>query len=115
MEDGFSTELYVAAMTASIKERCAMASCLYLEVGGHLFFDQHASRTLPGFNPMCKLLMLKSFPLKKTSIVCSFAKLVEEDEITPNSSLRYTAACEDVVMPCFVLVYCFGWFFELCR
>ena len=90
---GFSNDLYVSSMTEDLRARCALEnSTLYLEVGGHLLFDSHASRVLPGFNPACKTLMLSSFPWKKTAIVCCAALLAEADDLIANSKLRYRAA-----------------------
>ena len=59
MKKGFDNELYVRMQTETIKERIKMFNNkLYLEFGGKLFDDFHASRVLPGFQPDSKLKML---------------------------------------------------------
>ena len=56
---GFDNEKYIATQSAHIKERIAhFGGKLYLEFGGKLFDDYHASRVLPGFEPDSKVRML---------------------------------------------------------
>ena len=58
-EKGFDNERYLAMQSARIRERIAQFdNKLYLEFGGKLFDDYHASRVLPGFQPDSKLQML---------------------------------------------------------
>ena len=48
---GFDNEKYLRLQSEKIKERiAAFGGKLYLEFGGKLFDDYHASRVLPGFN-----------------------------------------------------------------
>ena len=57
---GFDNEKYLAEQTAAIQERVMRFSDkLYLEFGGKLLFDFHASRVLPGFDPNVKMRLLK--------------------------------------------------------
>ena len=57
---GFDKDKYLAIQSNKIKERIAMfGDKLYLEFGGKLFDDYHASRVLPGFAPDSKISMLK--------------------------------------------------------
>ena len=59
MKKGFDNERYLAMQSARIRERIAQFdNKLYLEFGGKLFDDYHASRVLPGFQPDSKLQML---------------------------------------------------------
>ena len=59
MRQGFSNEKYLKMQSEHIKERIAQFdNKLYLEFGGKLFDDFHASRVLPGFEPDSKLKML---------------------------------------------------------
>ena len=52
MRQGFDNEKYIASQAEHIKERIAQfGGKLYLEFGGKLFDDYHASRVLPGFEP----------------------------------------------------------------
>ena len=56
---GFDNEKYLKIQSEHIKERIAkFGDKLYLEFGGKLFDDFHASRVLPGFQPDSKLKML---------------------------------------------------------
>ncbi len=93
----FDSAAYVAGMTERIEARCAQCSRLYLEVGGHLFFDGHASRVLPGFAPSAKLALLRLLPMKKTAVVCCHAALIERDERTSNTGAPYTKAALQLV------------------
>ena len=59
MKIGFDNEKYLKIQSERIKERIAQfGDKLYLEFGGKLFDDHHASRVLPGFLPDSKLHML---------------------------------------------------------
>ena len=56
---GFDNEKYLRMQSAHISERISQfGGKLYLEFGGKLFDDYHASRVLPGFEPDRKLKML---------------------------------------------------------
>ena len=56
---GFDNDKYIKLQSEKIKERIAyFGGKLYLEFGGKLFDDYHASRVLPGFQPDSKLQML---------------------------------------------------------
>ena len=58
---GFSNELYVEKQAHEIKERIAkFDGKLYLEFGGKLFDDFHASRVLPGFEPDAEIKLLQA-------------------------------------------------------
>ena len=59
MKIGFDNNKYLAMQSAHIRERISQFdNKLYLEFGGKLFDDYHASRVLPGFQPDSKLQML---------------------------------------------------------
>ncbi|MBR5124348.1 MAG: DUF1846 family protein, partial [Clostridia bacterium] len=59
LREGFSNEEYIRLQSAKIRERIeAFGGKLYMEFGGKLFDDYHASRVLPGFKPDSKLQML---------------------------------------------------------
>ncbi len=56
---GFNNQKYIELQSEHIKERISSIWIkLYLEFGGKLFDDNHASRVLPGFSPDSKLQML---------------------------------------------------------
>ena len=59
MKQGFDNEKYIRIQSEHIKERIAQfGNKLYMEFGGKLFDDYHASRVLPGFEPDSKVKML---------------------------------------------------------
>ena len=56
---GFDNKKYLSLQSEKIQERInAFGDKLYLEFGGKLFDDYHASRVLPGFEPDSKIKML---------------------------------------------------------
>ena len=60
MQTGFDNQKYIDTQAARIRERIAQfGGKLYLEFGGKLFDDYHASRVLPGFEPDSKARMLR--------------------------------------------------------
>jgi len=59
MKIGFDNDKYLQMQSSHIKERIhQFDNKLYLEFGGKLFDDYHASRVLPGFQPDSKMRML---------------------------------------------------------
>ena len=59
MKIGFDNEKYLELQAHHIRERVAQfGGKLYMEFGGKLFDDHHASRVLPGFQPDSKIRML---------------------------------------------------------
>ena len=59
MKIGFDNDKYLTMQSEHIRERMAQfGGKLYMEFGGKLFDDYHASRVLPGFQPDSKLQML---------------------------------------------------------
>ena len=61
MKKGFDNAKYLQMQSQHIRERIAQFdNKLYLEFGGKLFDDYHASRVLPGFEPDSKLQMFCS-------------------------------------------------------
>ena len=56
---GFDNDRYIALQSQNIRDRIDMfGGKLYMEFGGKLFDDFHASRVLPGFRPDSKVKML---------------------------------------------------------
>ena len=61
MREGFDNDKYIELQAERIRERInQFGGKLYLEFGGKLFDDYHASRVLPGFKPDTKISMLQS-------------------------------------------------------
>lgn len=59
MKIGFDNDKYLKTQSAHIRSRInAFGGKLYLEFGGKIFDDYHASRVLPGFLPDSKMKML---------------------------------------------------------
>ena len=59
MRKGFDNKKYLKVQSKKIKERFDLFDKLYLEIGGKLFDDTHASRVLPGFQSDAKINMFK--------------------------------------------------------
>ena len=69
-KEGFDNQLYIQRQSAEIQKRIAqLGGKLYLEFGGKLFDDFHASRVLPGFAPDSKIQMLRSMADKAEIII----------------------------------------------
>jgi uncharacterized protein (UPF0371 family) len=89
---GFDNEKYLTEQTAAIKERVARFSDkLYLEFGGKLLFDFHASRVLPGFDPNVKMRLLQGLADKAEVILCIFAGDIEKKKMRADFGITYDA------------------------
>jgi len=85
---GFDTQKYLDVQTKAIKDRVAQFEKLYLEFGGKLCYDFHASRVLPGYQPSAKIDLLKQ--LGDIDIIyCVSAKDIERGKIRGDSGLTY--------------------------
>jgi uncharacterized protein (UPF0371 family) len=88
----FDTEKYLAQQTAAIIERVQRFSDkLYLEFGGKLLFDFHASRVLPGFDPNVKMRLLKSLEDRAEVILCIYAGDIEKMKMRADFGITYDA------------------------
>ena len=95
MHKGFSNEKYIELQAARIKERIAQfGGKLYLEFGGKLFDDYHASRVLPGFEPDSKFRMLKSLAADVEVIIAINANDIEKNKARGDLGITYD---EDVL------------------
>ena len=73
---GFDNEKYLEMQSEHIRSRIdQFGGKLYLEFGGKLFDDNHASRVLPGFHPDSKIRMLMQLKEKGTSMIGIFHDL----------------------------------------
>lgn len=86
---GFDTERYLAAQVDRILERVSLFDKLYLEFGGKLRYDHHASRVLPGFELDTKVQMLRMLGDKVELIHCISAKDIEGRKIRRDFGLTY--------------------------
>ena len=89
-EKGFDNEKYLQQQTDAILERVAWYhNKLYLEFGGKLLFDYHASRVLPGFDPNVKMRLLQKLKDKADIVLCIFAGDIERKKIRADFGITY--------------------------
>lgn len=87
---GFDNEKYIAMQSSRIRERIdQFGGKLYLEFGGKLFDDLHASRVLPGFQPDTKLQMLLTMKDKAEIVVVINSKTIEEAKFRGDLGITY--------------------------
>ncbi len=90
MKIGFDNEKYLQMQSSHIKERIQhFDNKLYLEFGGKLFDDYHASRVLPGFCPDSKLRMLKQLADHAEIIIVISAEDIERNKIRGDLGITY--------------------------
>ena len=90
MKIGFDNEKYLRIQSEHIKERIAhFGNKLYLELGGKLFDDHHASRVLPGFEPDSKLRMFKQISDRLEIVIVISAKDIEKNKIRNDLGITY--------------------------
>ena len=79
---GFDNEKYLSMQSEHIRERIGQfGDKLYLEFGGKLFDDYHASRVLPGFAPDSKLQMLLQLADQAEMIISINAADIDKNKI----------------------------------
>ena len=89
-QTGFDNEKYLATQSQHIRERIAQfGGKLYLEFGGKLFDDYHASRVLPGFEPDSKLRMLEQLRDKAEIIIAINAGDIEKNKVRGDLGITY--------------------------
>ena len=87
---GFDNEKYLTTQSQHIRDRIAQfGGKLYLEFGGKLFDDYHASRVLPGFEPDSKLRMLEQLKDKAEIIVAINAGDIEKNKVRGDLGITY--------------------------
>lgn len=92
MTRGFDNERYVAEQASFIRERMKRFDCrLYLEFGGKLLNDFHASRVLPGYDPNVKIRLLKELKDDAEIILCIHAGDIEHRKIRADYGITYDA------------------------
>ena len=90
MKKGFDNEKYLEEQTQEIFERVdKFNDKLYLEFGGKLLFDYHASRVLPGFDPNVKMRLLQKLADKIDIIMCIYAGDIERKKIRADFGITY--------------------------
>ena len=92
---GFDNEKYLRIQSEHIRERIAQFDGkLYLELGGKLFDDHHASRVLPGFLPDSKLRMFSQLRDSLEIVIVISADDIEKNKIRADLGITYD---EDVL------------------
>ena len=86
----FNNEKYIRIQSEHIKERIAQfGNKLYLELGGKLFDDFHASRVLPGFQPDSKLTMLTQLRDTLEIVIVISAADIEKNKVRQDLGITY--------------------------
>ena len=95
MKNGFDNDKYLRIQSEHIKERIGkFGNKLYLEFGGKLFDDYHASRVLPGFEPDSKLKMLTQLKDDAEIVIVISAMDIEKNKVRADLGITYD---EDVL------------------
>ena len=95
MKTGFDNEKYLRIQSEQIKKRISQfGDKLYLEFGGKLFDDNHASRVLPGFQPDSKLQMLLQLKDEAEIVMVISALDIEKNKVRGDLGITYD---EDVL------------------
>ena len=90
MKYGFDNEKYLKIQSEHIQERIAQfGNKLYLELGGKLFDDHHASRVLPGFQPDSKLRMLSKLSDRAEIVIVISAVDIEKNKVRTDLGITY--------------------------
>ena len=90
MKIGFDNNLYLKTQSEHIKERVnKFGGKLYLEFGGKLFDDYHASRVLPGFKPDSKISMLMQLKDQAEAIIVINANDIEKKKVRGDLGITY--------------------------
>ncbi len=90
MKQGFDNEKYADMQSKHIKERIGQfGGKLYLEFGGKLFDDYHASRVLPGFHPDSKITMLKQLKDQTEIVIAIKAGDIEKNKVRGDIGITY--------------------------
>ncbi len=90
MKIGFDNEKYLQMQSSHIKERISQFdNKLYLEFGGKLFDDYHASRVLPGFQPDSKMRMLMQLSDQAEVVIVISADDIEKNKIRGDLGITY--------------------------
>ncbi len=87
---GFDNDKYIRLQSEKIQERISgFGGKLYLEFGGKLFDDYHASRVLPGFCPDSKIKMLLNMKDDAEVIIVVSANSIEQNKVRSDLGITY--------------------------
>ena len=88
--NAFDNDLYIRSQSAHIRSRIEQfGGKLYLEFGGKLYDDNHASRVLPGFRPDSKLRMLLQLKDKVEMVIAINAADIEKNKVRGDLGITY--------------------------
>ena len=106
MKIGFDNDKYLKMQSEHIRERIGQfGNKLYLEFGGKLFDDYHASRVLPGFEPDSKLRMLMQISDQAEIVIVISANDIDKNKVRGDLGITYD---EDVLRLMDVVEKAFG-------
>ena len=92
IRQGFDNDKYLTMQSAHILERISeFGGKLYLEFGGKLFDDNHASRVLPGFKPDSKLQMLLKLKEQAEIVIAISAEDIGANKVRGDLGITYDA------------------------
>ena len=92
MHIGFDNDKYTAMQSERIRQRIdAFGGKLYMEFGGKLFDDYHASRVLPGFLPDSKVRMLLNLKEQAELVIAINADDIEKSKVRGDLGITYDA------------------------
>lgn len=90
---GFDNSKYLREQTKFINQRAEQfGNKLFLEFGGKLMFDMHASRVLPGYDPNVKMRLLQKLKDRLDFIICIYAGDIERRKIRADFGISYDQA-----------------------
>ena len=90
MKYGFDNDKYLKIQSEHIRQRISQfGDKLYLEFGGKLFDDNHASRVLPGFRPDSKMRMLRQLADSTEIIIVISALDIERNKVRNDLGITY--------------------------
>ena len=85
----FDNDKYLKTQSEKIRERIRQFDKLYLEFGGKLFDDFHASRVLPGFQPDSKIKMLLQLKDDVEIVLAINASDIEKNKVRGDLGITY--------------------------
>lgn len=89
MKKGFDSKIYIKDQTDAILNRIKKFNRVYLEWGGKLIYDGHASRVLPGYEKDCKGKILKKLKSSSEIVYCISAIDLQSHEVLSIKNFSY--------------------------
>ena len=90
VKNGFDNEKYLVLQSENIRERISkFGGKLYMEFGGKMFDDFHASRVLPGFEPDSKIKMLTQLKDQAEIVIVINSGDIEKNKVRGDTGVTY--------------------------